>query len=178
MHEDIIKKELSDYFLGRGRFKGGAKLVGMSGSQYPNYFLEYFQKLILQDKKDVVQFLIRTITGHYPEFSSKLLHIMSLVNRLAIAKQYDLIQPHQEILEHLFLDKSNLQAWAGCDDTFSEGGKEYLLSWRFPLTLFCILKYIGSTEVDKGYDFLIAEAKLERFREALQNNRAVIVKRL
>jgi len=167
-----LKLELADYFLIQGRFKTGRGYVGMSRSQYPQLFLDYFHSLSAEDKAGMVDILICGAIKDETEFSRQ--EVASLLGRLAIDRQVEYLKPHQQKLENIFLDPANLELWANDEDS---NGRNYFQTWRFALQLGCILKRIGSVEVDRGYKYLMAHAKFAHFQVALQGNWRIIVER-
>jgi len=167
-----LKKELADFFLMRRRFKQGRDYVGMSSSQYPEMFVEYFHSLSAEDKAGMVDILMCGAIDEETEFPRR--KLVSLLGRLAIERQVEYLKPHQQALESIFLDQANLERWATDEDSTD---RDYLQTWRFALQLGCLLKRIGSVEVERGYNYLMAHAKFAHFQVALEGNWRAIVKR-
>jgi hypothetical protein len=169
---DELENELLDFFAGRGRFAAREDYVGMSASTIPKLFAAYFESLDTTHERHMVNLLTDIALAKRTEHAEHIPEATHLLLDLALRGFTEAFGDARATLEQDLA--AHLTQWtAARDQAPLPSAQDYRRDWHFGLQLWGVLYLLSSPAAELAYRELTEQATSPRFRDALQQARAL-----
>lgn len=159
---------LIDYCEGKGKFAEISTFGGMEASNRTLILPDFVLALVPPRQQEFLAVLVDGATGQIPEVGKYIGLVIHPLLMLVITGHSDLLKFATPVLDSVYGDRENVDAWmqAG-DDESLPSGIGFKKTWHYALMLARILHGIGSATERTTTDLLRKRAASSRLRAQL-----------
>lgn len=171
MDQDILGKDIRDFFEAKGAFKAELEdLHFFEGSSKHAVFISYFEKKDKKEREFIAEVLVKIALGNTDDCLSFVGEAMVLIVTMCINGKSEVFLDHVPSLEKEFNKKENQDLWLSDSDLESEGKSD----WHYGLALFDVLFMLNSKRISETFELLSTRSKSDHFRWSLKNAKQVL----